>query len=124
MQQSGLFPGHRAKRIVAEALELADRAIELAGPCPEYLDTRGVALLAAGRFDEAVAELRRVVGNDPTGLRLYHLARACHAAGDEESAQEAWEEAHHEHELTLGADPVLRAGPVSCAFAELLDKEP
>ena len=90
---------------VAGALALAERAIELAGPCPECLDTHGVALLAAGRADEAVAELRRVVGNDPTGLRLYHLARACHAAGDEESALEAWEEARHERELSLQQIP-------------------
>ena len=91
---------------IGSALELANRAIELAGPCPEYLDTRGVVFLAAGRFEEAVAELRRVVGNAPTGLRLYHLARACHAAGDEESALEAWEEAHHKHELTVEQIPV------------------
>ena len=91
---------------VRAAMELADRAIELAGPAPEYLDTRGVAFLAAGRFDEAVAELRRAVGNAPTGLRLYHLARACHAAGDAESALEAWDEAHHQHELTLEQIPV------------------
>jgi tetratricopeptide (TPR) repeat protein len=90
---------------VPAALEFADRALELAGPCPEYLDTRGVALLAAGRADEAADELRRVVGNDPTGLRLFHLARACHAAGDAESAQEAWHEAHHKHELTLQQIP-------------------
>ena len=106
---------------VRAALELADRAIELAGPCPEYLDTRGVALLAAGRFDEAVAELRRVVGNDPTGLRLYHLARACHAAGDEESALEAWEEAHHEHELILQQVPLYEQDQYR-ATAEFLQK--
>ena len=90
---------------VGRALELADRAIELSGPYPEYLDTRGVALLAAGRCDEAVAELHREVGNKPTGLRLYHLARACHAAGNAESAEEAWEQAHHEQELTLQQVP-------------------
>ncbi len=104
---------------VRAALELADRAIELAGPCPEYLDTRGVALLAAGRCDEAVAELRRAVGNDPTGLRLYHLARACHAAGDTESAQEAWKEAHQERELTLQQIPLYEHHQYH-ATAELL----
>ena len=46
---------------------IAVRAVELAGPSPEYLDTRGVALLAAGRYDEAVAEFRRAVGNGAHG---------------------------------------------------------
>ena len=108
---------------VRRALELADRAIEFTGPCPECLDTRGVALLAVGRVDEAVAELRRVVGNDPSGLRLYHLARACHAAGDEESALEAWDEARHQRELTLEQVPFYEQRQYR-AFAELLDKEP
>ncbi len=107
---------------VRRALELADRAIELTGPYPEYLDTRGVALLAAGRFDEAVAELRRAVGNKPTGLRLYHLARACHAAGDAESAQEAWQEAHHEQELTLQQIPFYEQHQYR-ATAEILQGE-
>lgn len=106
---------------IPHALELADRAIELSGPYPEYLDTRGVALLAAGRFDEAVAELRRAVGNKPTGLRLYHLARACHFAGDDESAEEAWNEAHREHELTLQQIPPYEQDQYR-AFAETLGK--
>ena len=104
---------------VRGALELADRAIELSGPFPEYLDTRGVVLLAAGRFDEAVAELRRAVGNKPTGLRLYHLARACHAAGDAESAAEAWQEAHHDQALTLQQVPFYEQDQYRAA-AEIL----
>jgi tetratricopeptide (TPR) repeat protein len=104
------------------ALELANRAVELTGPFPEFLDTRGVALLALGRVDDAVADLRRVVGNKPTGLRLYHLARACHAAGDTESALEAWEQAHHEQELTLQQVPFYEQRQYR-ATAELLEQE-
>ena len=81
-----------------------------------------MALLAAGRVDEAVAELRRVVGNDPTGLRLYHLARACHAAGDAESALEAWEEARHQRELTLEQIPFYEQAQYR-AFAEAAMRE-
>lgn len=97
---------------VAGALALAERAIELAGPCPECLDTHGVALLAAGRADEAVAELRRVVGNDPTGLRLYHLAglpRRWRRGIGPGSLGRGPPRARVE----LAANPVLRAGPVS-----------
>jgi tetratricopeptide (TPR) repeat protein len=107
---------------VTSALELANQAVELTGPFPEFLDTRGVALLAAGRYDDAVAELRRVVGNKPTGLRLYHLARACHAAGDMESALEAWDEAHHVQELTLQQVPFYEQHQYR-ATAKLLDKD-
>jgi len=106
---------------VRRALELTERAMELIGPCPEFLDTRGVALHAAGRFDEAVDELRRSVGNNPTGLRLYHLARACRAAGDTESALEAWEEAHNQQELTLEQIPFYEQHQYH-ATAELLQK--
>ncbi len=106
---------------IGHALELVDRAIELSGPYPEYLDTRGVALLAAGRLDEAEAELRRAVGNKPTGLRLYHLARVCHAAGDAESAEEAWDQAHGEQELTLQQIPSYEQDQYR-AFREILGK--
>jgi len=110
-----------SKEDVRGALELVDRAMELIGPCPEFLDTRGVALHAAGRFDEAVDELRRAVGNNPTGLRLYHLARSCHAAGDTESALEAWEEAHGQQELNLQQIPFYEQHQYR-ATAELLEK--
>ena len=106
---------------VHRALKLTEQAMELIGPCPEFLDTRGVALHATGRFDEAVAEFRRAVGNNPTGLRLYHLARACHAAGDTESAMEAWKEAHDQQELTLDQVPFYEQHQYRVT-AELLQK--
>ena len=68
-----------------------------------------------------MAELRRAVGNKPTGLRLYHLARACHYAGDAESAEEAWDEAHHEHNLTLEQIPSYEQDQYR-AFAEVFGK--
>jgi len=49
--------------------------------------------MAARRLEEAVASLCRAVGNGPSGVRQYHLARAYHLIDDRESAQEAWHEA-------------------------------
>ncbi len=51
------------------------------------------------------------------------ISRACHAAGDEESALEAWDEARHERELSLQQIPFYEQAQYR-AFAELLGKEP
>lgn len=79
------------------ALELIDAAIEVLGPSADLRDTRGLALLAAGRDKEAVAEFRDVVAENPTGEVFFHFARALAAAGDLGAARQALRSARNAH---------------------------
>jgi tetratricopeptide (TPR) repeat protein len=63
----------------AEALDLINRAIRLAGPMPPLLDTRAVARLATHRPDEAeraVQDLETALRQSRTAPFAFHLARA------------------------------------------------
>jgi len=44
-----------------------------------------MVLLKLGRTEEALADLREVTNDAPTGPRLFHLARAQHAARDRDA---------------------------------------
>jgi predicted Zn-dependent protease len=67
----------------SEALGMIDTVVRLAGRNPNNIDTRGVILTRLGRHDEAIEELNWVVQAEPTGVHLYHLVHAYHAAGKE-----------------------------------------
>ncbi len=58
-----------------EAGALIDIALAELGPHPDVLDTRGVVLLAAGRGQEAIADLQEAV-LAPTATKYLHLALA------------------------------------------------
>src|SRR5262249_39182417 len=60
----------------AEALKTVQRAIDIAGPIPELLDTRAVVYLALGQPDQAVKDLEEAVADTPTAHRYFHLAQA------------------------------------------------
>jgi tetratricopeptide (TPR) repeat protein len=63
-----------------EAQRLIDRAVDVAGPLPALLDTRGMVLLASGKARQAVADLEQAVAARPTTPEGYfRLARALHA---------------------------------------------
>ena len=82
---------HLAKPATAsEAQELVDRAIDELGPLPDLLDTRGLVLLAAGRKDEAVADLQEAV-LQASDVKFLHLAWAQLQAGDEAAARQSLE---------------------------------
>jgi tetratricopeptide (TPR) repeat protein len=73
----------------AEALSLAERAIAVAGPANNFLDTLGLALLGDRRYVEAVGVFQDLaaVGKDP--VTHLHLALAQHAQGDGAAAKAA-----------------------------------
>ncbi len=77
----------------AEALELVNRAITVAGPAPELLDTRALALLALGRTEQAIADLEAAVAERPTPGKQFHLARAHLLANQTQAAKAAWRQA-------------------------------
>jgi tetratricopeptide (TPR) repeat protein len=60
-----------------EAIQLVERAIDVAGPLPELLDTRAVAWLALGKGEQAVADLKRALEDKPQlAASYFHLAQA------------------------------------------------
>src|SRR5262249_28210636 len=59
-----------------EALELVQRAIAIAGPLADLLDTRAKVYLSLGRAAEAVQDLEDAVNEAPTAMRYFQLALA------------------------------------------------
>lgn len=66
-----------------EALEDAQRAVELDPKNPEFVDTLGWVLFHRGVYAGAVTHLERAVSLKSTALRQYHLAMAYYKAGQE-----------------------------------------
>jgi tetratricopeptide (TPR) repeat protein len=73
-----------------EARKLIDRAIELAGPGGDLLDTQASVLLALNQPEEAIKKLEDAVQQLPTGPRYFHLTQALDKAGRRDAAKEAW----------------------------------
>jgi tetratricopeptide (TPR) repeat protein len=73
----------------AEALQLVQRAILLAGPIADLLDTRARAYLALGRAIEAIQDLEDALADAPTAMRYFHLAMAHDRVGNASAAQDA-----------------------------------
>ena len=76
-----------------ESLEMINRAIDLAGPLPEFLDTRAVIHLKAQRADEAIKDLQQVLAQTPMPSGYYHLAAAQLAAKNRSAAGDAFHKA-------------------------------
>jgi tetratricopeptide (TPR) repeat protein len=78
----------------AEALELITRALRVAGPTAELLDTRAQVYLALGRGEKARDDLAEAIGQQPrTAVYQFHLAEAYRAAGNRDEADKALEQA-------------------------------
>ena len=86
------------------AVELIDRAIEKSGASSALIDTRAVALIQAGRPDQAVHELRAAQTADPKYMSLaLHLAWAYQSIGKIEEARQAFRQAEQ-----CGLNPAIR----------------
>jgi tetratricopeptide (TPR) repeat protein len=77
------------KRRLDEALELVQRAIEIAGPVPTLLDSRATVYLARGESDKALADLNAAIANAPNPIWYFHKARVLSARKDEAGARDA-----------------------------------
>jgi Flp pilus assembly protein TadD len=76
---------------VQEARELIDRALEIAGPQPVLLDTKGMILVQEGRPKEAVPLLEAAASGPYADPRFsFHLAMAHARAGDMAKARGAF----------------------------------
>lgn len=93
-----------------EALNLIEKAIQLAGPVGDFLDTEASVLIVLGKPDDAVKKLEDAVQQSPTGPRFFHMTQALEKAGRHESAREAWLKATKELSLKeQGLHPLERA---------------
>ena len=71
-----------------EAMTLINRAMEIAGPRASMLDTRATIYLAKKEADNALADMKIVLGDDVEPDRLFHQARAYYLAGQRDKAAE------------------------------------
>lgn len=75
------------------ALGHIKRAINLGGPIPELLDTRGVIYTKLGKSQDAITDLIEATKLDPSGPKYFHLAQAYLQAGDKQAAAESFAKA-------------------------------
>jgi tetratricopeptide (TPR) repeat protein len=71
------------------ALKHINLALELLGPLPELLDTRGTILLHMDRGRDAVADLQTAISLGASPIRYFHLAQAHLKTANREDAMEA-----------------------------------
>ena len=69
-----------------EALKLANRAAEIAGPIAQILDTRSVIYMAMGDPHKALADLREAIDSAVAPTRLFHQAQALEQLGETREA--------------------------------------
>ncbi|HPP54271.1 MAG TPA: hypothetical protein PK777_15065, partial [Thermoguttaceae bacterium] len=102
-----------------EALRFIEQAIEIMGPVPELLDTRGVALLAAGKPKEALADLNQAVQEAPSGVMYFHRALVHQALKDMRSAAADLQRAQENYQLTYEQIPKIERDSYNKLLAAL-----
>ena len=77
----------------ADADALVNQALDLLGPLPELLDTRGTIYWHLDRPRDGLADLRRAIDINSSPVRLFHLAQIQWKLLDREEAERALQEA-------------------------------
>lgn len=72
-----------------DALALINRAIEIEGPRPELLDTRGLVYLKRNQADKAIEDLKESTANLTRPETYLHMAQAYMKLNDKAAATEA-----------------------------------
>ncbi|MGH7139744.1 MAG: tetratricopeptide repeat protein, partial [Pirellulales bacterium] len=91
------------------SLGMIERAVAAEPENAAFRDSLGWIYYRLGRFDEAVAELKKAAsGDDPDGVMLEHLGDACLAAGQKEAADDAWRKSLTAFEKQGDADKMAR----------------
>ena len=78
-----------------EALASINKAIELVGPLPNLLDTRGILYLSLRQSDLAITDLEEATQMTPDPASLFRLACAYLLARDRRNAQSVWAKARN-----------------------------
>jgi tetratricopeptide (TPR) repeat protein len=94
----------------AEAEKLIEQAIAIMGPTSDLLDTRALTYLAQGKVDQAAADLKAAVGDQPTTSKYYHLAQVEKKMGNVDGAKAAIAKAVELHGDRNQFTPVERRG--------------
>ena len=84
----GILLAFEGKRM-EEAMKLVSRAIEVAGPVPDVLDSRATVYIALENPDKALADLDDAIADEATPLRLFRRARALLLADRKDEAAAA-----------------------------------
>ena len=74
-----------------------DNAIKLAGPLPDYLDTRGVIYLNLKQTQDAIQDLETAAKADRSPARLFHLCQAYLQANNKAKAKQYWDDAKNKN---------------------------
>lgn len=91
------------------ALGMIERAVAAEPENAAFRDSLGWIYYRLGRFEEAVAELKKAaIGDEPDGVMLEHLGDACLAAGKTEAAGDAWQKSLSAFEKQGEADKIAR----------------
>lgn len=77
-----------------EAMTLIERAIALAGPAPQLLDTRASVWLAQSNPSHAIKDLKRVLVEEPSAGVHFRMALALADMGEIAAARESSAKAH------------------------------
>ena len=75
------------------ALVDINRAIDLVGPQPDFLDTRGVIHLGLNQTRDAITDLESAVKTAPSPSKFFHLAQAYFQDNNKEKAKQCLREA-------------------------------
>jgi tetratricopeptide (TPR) repeat protein len=98
------FEGKRLK----EAMQLISRAVDIAGPVPDVLDSRATVYIAMERPDLALDDLNAAIADEATALRLFRQARAYLLAGRKTEAAGALQAAEQKNLKRSLLDPPER----------------
>ena len=93
------------------ALPMIERAVAAEPDNSAYRDSLGWVYYRLGRYDEALAELKKAVADRPEGVVLDHLGDAYLRSGQPQQAKDAWRraaEALEKEKETQKADEVKR----------------
>lgn len=102
-----------------EALRLIEQAVEILGPVPELLDTRAMALLAAGKPQEALTDLNLAIAESPSGVMYFHRARVHQALGDMRAAAADLRRAQENYQLIYDQVPKIERDAYTKLLAAL-----
>jgi cellulose synthase operon protein C len=100
-----------------EALFQIEKAIRLAGPLAELLDTRAVVRIALAQPEDAIKDLSKAIDETPAASMYFHLAQAQLLANRRPEAVQSFQAAH-DLNLTKGALHPLEQP----AFRELAER--
>lgn len=82
---------------IPEALELVEKALQLAPDDAAIMDSVGWGYYLSGRLDESVAMLRRAHARDPDPEIAAHLGAALWKRGDKDEAMKIWQNSLKAH---------------------------